>query len=135
MAGIGFESFTSRSIDHELIPNGPEEEMDVRLALRRSREAAVLRQHSDSQRRESILSVQPMCPSGGDARAREAVKALVAVDVEEAESHSLAPRIMHGCGHRNHVVVNIISSHEGSHIDLTSIGTVLVTSSDEDRDY
>ncbi|KAE8798652.1 50S ribosomal protein L19, chloroplastic [Hordeum vulgare] len=40
MAGSGFESFTSRSVDHELIPHGLEEEMVVRLALRPSREMA-----------------------------------------------------------------------------------------------
>jgi hypothetical protein len=36
MAGSGSESFTSRSVDPELIPRGPEEDMDVRLALRRA---------------------------------------------------------------------------------------------------
>src|SRR6187401_2421880 len=38
VAGIGSESFTSRSIDTELIPRGPEEEMSIRLVHRRSRE-------------------------------------------------------------------------------------------------
>jgi hypothetical protein len=40
MAGSGSESFTSRPVDHELIPRGPEEEMAVRLALHRSRDEA-----------------------------------------------------------------------------------------------
>ncbi|EMS55467.1 hypothetical protein TRIUR3_16148 [Triticum urartu] len=48
MAGRGSESFTSRSIDSELIPRGPKEEMAVRLALRRSREEARARQRLDS---------------------------------------------------------------------------------------
>ncbi|KAE8808864.1 ATP-dependent DNA helicase Q4 [Hordeum vulgare] len=64
MAGSGSESFTSRPVDHELIPRGPEEEMTIRLALRRSREAGARRQCSDSQHRESIVSAQPMVGSG-----------------------------------------------------------------------
>ncbi|KAE8791397.1 Omega-6 fatty acid desaturase, endoplasmic reticulum isozyme 2 [Hordeum vulgare] len=64
MADSGSGSFTSRSLDHELIPHGPEEEIVVRLALHRSREAAVGRQHSDSQCLESIASTQPVHGSG-----------------------------------------------------------------------
>ncbi|KAE8788970.1 hypothetical protein D1007_36830 [Hordeum vulgare] len=64
-------------------------------------------------------------------RAREANEALAAVDVAEAEY--LAPHMLHGSGHHNRIVVDVISSHEGSIIDLTSIGTVRVTSSDEDE--
>ena len=56
MAGSGSEFFTSRSADPELIPRGPEEEMVVRLALRRSREKAHARQRSDSFYRGSIMS-------------------------------------------------------------------------------
>ncbi|XP_037427210.1 uncharacterized protein LOC119292487 [Triticum dicoccoides] len=40
MAGSESESFTSRSVDSELISRGPEEEMAVRLALRRAWEEA-----------------------------------------------------------------------------------------------
>ncbi|EMS47701.1 hypothetical protein TRIUR3_25757 [Triticum urartu] len=41
MAGNGSESFTSRFVDPELIPRGPEEEMVVQLALRRTWEEAL----------------------------------------------------------------------------------------------
>ncbi|VAH38186.1 unnamed protein product [Triticum turgidum subsp. durum] len=54
MEGSGSESFTSRSVNPKLIPYAPEEEMTVRLALRRYREEARARQWSDSFRRESI---------------------------------------------------------------------------------
>nr|ACC63518.1 unknown protein [Hordeum vulgare subsp. vulgare] len=50
------------------------------------------------------------------------------------ESHSPAPRIMHGCGRRDRIVVDIISFQEGSIIELTSTGTVRVTGSDEEED-
>ena len=58
MAGSGSESFTSRSADPELIPRGPEEEMVVRLALRRIQEEACARLRSDSIHRKSIASAQ-----------------------------------------------------------------------------
>ncbi|KAE8777990.1 ATP-dependent DNA helicase Q4 [Hordeum vulgare] len=64
MADIGFESFTSRSVDHELVPHGREEEMVVRLPLCCSQEAAARRQCVDSQCRESIASAQPVHGSG-----------------------------------------------------------------------
>jgi hypothetical protein len=57
MAGSVSESFTSRSVDPELIPRGPEE-MAVRLALRRTQEEARGRLRSNSIRRESIASAQ-----------------------------------------------------------------------------
>ncbi|KAE8794112.1 putative methyltransferase PMT17 [Hordeum vulgare] len=66
-------------------------------------------------------------------RAREAAEALTTVDVGEAESHSPAPRIMHGCGRRNRFVVGIASSLKGSAIDLMSTGTVRVMGSDEEE--
>ncbi|KAE8771259.1 methyltransferase pmt17 [Hordeum vulgare] len=178
MAGCGSESFNSRSVHHELIPCGPKEEMVVRLALRSSREAAALLQHSDSQHRDPlrqhswvprsgvvatleavrfvwspniVADVQPLCWCAEDApwassdanmvwcacrasqRAREATEALMAVDIGEVELHSREPRIMHGCGRRNRIVVDILSSVEGSVIDLTSTGTVRVTASDEEE--
>ncbi|KAE8790961.1 hypothetical protein D1007_34604 [Hordeum vulgare] len=40
----------------------------------------------------------------------EATEALAAVDVGEVESRSPTPHIMHGCGSRNRVVVDIVSS-------------------------
>ena len=58
MVGNGSKSFTSRSLDSDLIPRGPEQEMDVRLALRHAREEARGRLCSDSIRRESIASAQ-----------------------------------------------------------------------------
>ncbi|KAE8768003.1 Omega-6 fatty acid desaturase, endoplasmic reticulum isozyme 2 [Hordeum vulgare] len=64
MAGIGSESFTSRPVNHELIPRGLEEDMAAPLALQRSREAAALREHSNLQRRESIAFAQPVLGSG-----------------------------------------------------------------------
>ncbi|KAE8797532.1 Calmodulin-binding transcription activator 3 [Hordeum vulgare] len=64
MAGRGSESFTSGSINHELISRGPEEEMVVCPALRRSCEAASLPQRGDSHRWDSIASAQPVSGSG-----------------------------------------------------------------------
>ena len=40
MAGSGSESYTSKSVDPELISRDPEEEMAVQLTLRLSREEA-----------------------------------------------------------------------------------------------
>ncbi|KAE8805437.1 Peptidyl-prolyl cis-trans isomerase CYP40 [Hordeum vulgare] len=73
------------------------------------------------------------CACRARQRAWEAAKALAAVDVGDMGSHSLAPRIMHGCGHHNCAVVNIVSSQEGSVIDLTSTSTVRVMGSDEEE--
>ncbi|KAE8785760.1 ATP-dependent DNA helicase Q4 [Hordeum vulgare] len=165
MASNGFDSFISRSVDHELIPCDPDEEMAIQVALRRPREEVVRRQHSDSQRRESIASAQPVLGSDVAAssevmrsisrsnivaeaqplrwrveheawsysddvmarrarrvrqRAREAVGALAAVGIGEAESHSLAPRRVDQCGRRNCAAVDVGSSEEGSVIDLMS---------------
>ena len=64
MASSGSESFNSRSVDPELIPRGPEEEMAVRLALHRSRDEARARQRVDSFRWESIASAQMAHGSG-----------------------------------------------------------------------
>ncbi|EMS53029.1 DNA polymerase epsilon catalytic subunit A [Triticum urartu] len=64
MAGSGFESFTFKSVDLELIPRDPEEEMAVRLALRRALEEARARLRSDCIRRESIVSTQMAHGSG-----------------------------------------------------------------------
>ncbi|KAE8774247.1 hypothetical protein D1007_53414 [Hordeum vulgare] len=135
MAGSRSESFTSKLVDHKLIPRGPEEELSIQLALSRSREEAVRRQRSDSQRRESIESAQPevVQSRARRARQREAAKALTAVDVGERESHSPMFRIMHGCERCNRLVVDVGSSQEGFVIDLTSTGTVRVTSSDEEE--
>ena len=58
MAGSGSESFAFRSVDPELILRGPEEEMAVRLALRRTREEARARLRSNSILQESIASAQ-----------------------------------------------------------------------------
>ncbi|KAE8809009.1 putative methyltransferase PMT17 [Hordeum vulgare] len=73
------------------------------------------------------------CARRATQQRREAAEALAAVDVGEVESHSLAPRTIHGCEHRNRVMVDIVSSQKGSVIDLTSIGTVRVTGSDEEE--
>ncbi|KAE8812280.1 Omega-6 fatty acid desaturase, endoplasmic reticulum isozyme 2 [Hordeum vulgare] len=156
MAGNGSESFTSRSIDHEVIPQGPEEEMDVGLALRRSREAAALRKHSDSQRQKSIASAQLM-PGSGIAVSQEAARSIwrpsVVADVQplrwrtkeahcassdanmarrwtlERRSHTIRrPE----CGRRNCIVVDIISFHEGSVSVLTSTDIVQITGSDKE---
>ncbi|KAE8778952.1 E3 ubiquitin-protein ligase RNF14 [Hordeum vulgare] len=54
----GFESYTFRSVNHELIPRGLKEEMTVRLALRRSSEEAVRLQCSEFFHQESIASSQ-----------------------------------------------------------------------------
>ena len=58
MAGSGSESFTSRSVDPELIQRGFEEEMAVPFALRHTREEARGRLCSDYIRRESIVIAQ-----------------------------------------------------------------------------
>ncbi|KAE8768751.1 Alpha-glucosidase yihQ [Hordeum vulgare] len=63
-------------------------------------------------------------------RAREAAEALPTVDVGEGEPHSPTTIRVHGCGHRNRVVVNVFSFQGGSVIDLMSTGTVRVTGSD-----
>ncbi|KAE8792519.1 ATP-dependent DNA helicase Q4 [Hordeum vulgare] len=75
MTGSGFESFTSRSVDHELVPRDPKEEMAVRLALRCFREATARRHRSDLQRRESIAFAQPVLGSGV-AASPEAVRSV-----------------------------------------------------------
>ncbi|KAE8806568.1 ATP-dependent DNA helicase Q4 [Hordeum vulgare] len=75
MGSSGSESFTSGYVDHELISRSPEEDMVVRLALHRSREAASLRQRGDSQRRESIASAKPV-PGSGIAASPEAVRSV-----------------------------------------------------------
>jgi hypothetical protein len=64
MAGNGSESYTFRSVDSEHIPRGPEEEMAVRLALRRSREEARVMQRSNSFRQKSITPAQMVHGSG-----------------------------------------------------------------------
>ena len=64
MAGSGSESFSSRSVNPKLISHVPEEEMDIRLALRRAWEEARTRLRSDYIRRESIASAQMMHGSG-----------------------------------------------------------------------
>ncbi|KAE8794328.1 Omega-6 fatty acid desaturase, endoplasmic reticulum isozyme 2 [Hordeum vulgare] len=110
MADSGSESFTSRSVEHELVPRGPEEKVVIQLALCRSGEAAARRQRLDSQRRESIASAQPVLGSGVAA----------------------SPKTM-WYGRRNRVVVDVGSSQDGSVIDLTSTDTVWVTGSDGDE--
>ncbi|KAE8785761.1 Peptidyl-prolyl cis-trans isomerase CYP40 [Hordeum vulgare] len=66
-------------------------------------------------------------------RAWDVAEALAATDVGDAESHSPAPRMLHECGRRNRVMVDVGSSQEGSVCDLTSTGTVRVTGSDEEE--
>ena len=63
MMGNGFESSVGRSANWDLIPIGPEEEMGVRIALRRASEENV-RQRSDSICQEFIASAQMACGSG-----------------------------------------------------------------------
>ena len=58
MAGSGSESFTGTSIDPEVIPHSPEEDMAVRLELCHAREEARVQLRSDSIRRESIMSTK-----------------------------------------------------------------------------
>ena len=58
MADNGSESYNSKSVDPELTSRGPEEKMVVRHALRRSREEAHARQHSDSFHWKYIASAQ-----------------------------------------------------------------------------
>ncbi|XP_044405602.1 uncharacterized protein [Triticum aestivum] len=139
MAGSGFESFNSRSVDPKLIPRGPEKKMVVRLALRRSREDARARQRLDFFRRVSIASAQmthrsgAWCPSTQTwcgvravrGKAREAATvALAAVDVGAVESHSPTPRMVHQSRRHNRVVVDVAGlSQDGSIIDRMYIGT------------
>ena len=67
-------------------------------------------------------------------RAREAAAGLAAVDVGEAESHSLAPRMAQQSGRHNRIVVDIDgSSQDGSILDMTSTGIVRVMGSDEEE--
>lgn len=62
-------------------------------------------------------------------RAREA-----AVDVDETESDSPAPRRMaYNPGRRSRVMVDVASDHDGSVVDLTSTGDVQATGSDEEE--
>ena len=61
MTGSGFDSELSRSIDWDLVTCRAEEEMVIRMTLRRFREEARARQRSDSFRRESIASTQMRC--------------------------------------------------------------------------
>ncbi|KAE8812773.1 ATP-dependent DNA helicase Q4 [Hordeum vulgare] len=93
MASSGSESFTSISVDHELVPGGPEEEMATRLVLRRSREVAARRQRSDSQRRKSIAFVQPVVGSGV-AASQEAVRSIWRLNIV-AEAQPLCWHIEH----------------------------------------
>ncbi|KAE8811653.1 putative methyltransferase PMT17 [Hordeum vulgare] len=72
------------------------------------------------------------CPSC-EATDVEAAEALAAMDIGEAESHPPTLRIMHECGHRDRVVADIVSSHEGTVIDLTFTGTLRVTGSDKEE--
>ncbi|KAE8783932.1 hypothetical protein D1007_42573 [Hordeum vulgare] len=67
-------------------------------------------------------------------RAREAEAALVAVDIDEAESHSSAPRMAHQSGHCNRVVLDVVVlSRDKCIIIGTSIGTVKVLGSNRKR--
>ncbi|KAE8810888.1 Omega-6 fatty acid desaturase, endoplasmic reticulum isozyme 2 [Hordeum vulgare] len=143
MTGSGSKSFTSRSVDHELIPSGPNEEMVVRLALCRFQETAALRQHFDSQRQESTTSTQPV-PRSGVAASTETMQSMWRLNVmadtqplrwrvEDAPWRGVPGSRHERRGRRNRVVVNIVSSQEGSVIDLTSTGTVRVTVSDEEE--
>ncbi|KAE8770569.1 Peptidyl-prolyl cis-trans isomerase CYP40 [Hordeum vulgare] len=66
-------------------------------------------------------------------RARDAAEALTAADVGEAESHSPVPRMLHGCGRCNRVVVDVSPCQEGSVVDLTLTGTIRVTRSNEEE--
>ncbi|EMS59429.1 putative methyltransferase PMT17 [Triticum urartu] len=94
------------SFDNMLIPCDPEEEMAVWFALRRFRKE----------------------------RTREAAATLAAVDVGEAELHSLVPRMVHEFGRRNCVMLHVAgSSQDGSIIDLTSTGTIQVPGSDDEE--
>ncbi|KAE8783027.1 atp-dependent dna helicase q4 [Hordeum vulgare] len=93
MAGSGSESFTSRSVNYELVPRGLKEEMFVRLALRRSPKANARRQRSNSQPRESIASAQPVLGSGV-AASSEAVQSVWCPNAV-AEAQSLHWRAEH----------------------------------------
>ncbi|KAE8774570.1 putative methyltransferase PMT17 [Hordeum vulgare] len=77
--------------------------------------------------------VMARCAHRARKWSRDATEDLVAADVRETKSRSLAPRRVQHCGRRNRVVMDVGSSEEGSVIDLTSTGTVRVTGSDEEE--
>ncbi|XBI70774.1 hypothetical protein VPH35_065177 [Triticum aestivum] len=79
MASSVSESFTSRSNDPELIPRGHEEEMAVRLALRRFLEEAHAWQRSDFFRQEFIASAQMTHGSGTRAAVAASPEAMRSV--------------------------------------------------------